>query len=59
VENKVEPGRPEMTIWRMHIALWRHLRERGSHPDKRTNKITELYLLIFIFLENNRKNMED
>ena len=22
VENTVEPGRPQMAIWRMHIACW-------------------------------------
>jgi len=21
-KNNVEPGRPQMTIWRMHIACW-------------------------------------
>jgi hypothetical protein len=36
-KNVVEPDRPQMTIWRMHIACWK---------PKARNTITEFVILI-------------
>ena len=32
MQNEVEPGRPQMTIWRMHIACWM-LKAINTHSE--------------------------
>jgi len=43
VENIVEPGRPQMTIWRIRIACWI---PKATHTHTHTHKICNTYWLL-------------